>query len=130
MTQQNPHPSERPVVLGGARNAQHVPLEDRQRQEQSLRQWQDQQAGSLKRVAGRARVRNVIVTAFGSFLILAFLWVQIQGGRVDSPSLILIPAVLAVILVALAAILPPSREVSQVLRQYKKNRRAERKDRG
>lgn len=127
MSQQNPQMPRQPIVLGEARNAQHATLEDQQQHAQAVRQWQDEQAGTLRRQAGKARVKNVAVTAFGSFLILAFLWFQVQVGRIDPPALILIPTALAIVLVALAAILPPWRDVSNALRQHKKNRRAERK---
>ena len=125
MTHQYPQPPQHPMVLGGARNAQHVPLEERQRHQRALRQWQDQQADDLKRRAAKARIKGVAVTALGSFLILAFLWVQMQAGRIDPPELILVPTALAVILIALAAILPPWRDVAKALRQHRKNRRAE-----
>lgn len=125
---QNPQSPQQPMVLGDARDNQHVSLEDQQRHQQAVHQWQDQQAKGLKRSAGKARLKNVVVTALGSFLILGLLWVQAQAGRIDPP-LILIPTALAVILVALAAVLPPWPDVAKALRVHKKNRRAERKRR-
>lgn len=130
MVEQNPQTPQQPMVLGEARNPQHVTLEDQQRHAQAVRQWQDEQASTLTRQAGKARVKNVAVTAFGSLLILAFLWFQIQAGRIDPPVLILIPTALAVVLVALAAFLSPWRGVAKALRQHKKSRRAERERQG
>lgn len=124
MTQQNHQSPQPPLVLGGARNAPNGPLEASRRQQQ-VRQWQDQQASNLRRQAGKARAKNVAVLALGSALILAFLWAQAQAGRIDPPALILVPTVLALVLVVLAAILPPWREVAQALRQHKRNRKAE-----
>lgn len=126
---QNPQDPQRPLVLGDARNAQHVSLEERQRHQQALRQWQDHQAKGLKRSAGKARAKSVAVTTVGSLLLLGFLWVQGEAGRVD-PALILIPTALAVVLVALAAVLSPWPDVAKALRQHKKNRRAERRRKG
>lgn len=127
MTHQDPQPPQHPMVLGGARNAQHVPLEERQRRQEAMRQWQDHQASTLKRQTAKARIKNVSVIALGSILVLAFLWVQSQAGHIDPPELILIPTALAVILVALAATLPPWRDVAKALRQHKKARRAEKR---
>lgn len=124
---QDPQSPQRPMVLGGARSDQHVPLEERQRRQEAVRQWQDHQASALKRQTAKARIKNVSVIALGSILVLAFLWVQSQAGRIDPPELILIPTALAVILVALAATLPPWRDVAKALRQHKKARRAEKR---
>lgn len=124
---QDPHSPQRPMVLGGARSDQHVPLEEQQRRQEAMRQWQDHQVSTLKRQAAKARIKNVSVIALGSILVLAFLWVQSRAGRIDPPELILIPTALAVLLVALAAILPPWRDVAKALRQHKKARRAEKR---
>lgn len=124
---QDPQLPQRPMVLGGARSDQHVPLEEQQRRQEAMRQWQDHQVSTLKRQTAKARIKNVSVIALGSILVLAFLWVQSQAGRIDPPELILIPTALAVILVALAATLPPWRDVAKALRQHKKARKAEKR---
>lgn len=129
MTHGDPQSSQHPMVLGGARDGQHMTLEERQRRQQATRQWQDQQASNLKRQAGKARLKNVSVTALGALMVLGFLWVQSRAGRIDPPELILIPTALAVVLIALAAVLPPWRDVAKALRQHKKNRRAEKRQR-
>lgn len=126
MTEQYQNP-QTPTVLGGARNPEHVSLEDQQRHHQAVRQWQDDQAKNLKRLAFRARVRNTLIIAAGSALVLAFLYVRVQAEPIDPPALILIPTALAVTLVASAAVMPPWRDVSQMLRMHKRVRRAEQK---
>lgn len=127
MTTPDPRTPQHPIVLGDARDAQHMSLEDRQRHQQAVRGWQDQQASHLNRQAAKARLKAFAATTFGSLLILGFLAIQVQKGRVDPPALILIPTVLALVLIVATLVLPPWPDVAKALRQHKKARRAEKR---
>lgn len=126
MTTPNTQPPEQPMVLGDARNAQHVSLEEHQRRQETVRQWQDQQATHLKRQTAKMRLKAFGATAFGSLLILGFLWVQTQGGRIE-PSALILPTALAIILCALTLVLSPMRSATKALRQHRKNRKIEKR---
>lgn len=124
MSDQHQAPRE-PMALGGARSPGHVPLEERQRRQQALHQWQDHQARHLKRETRKARAKAIAATTAGSLLILGLLWLQ----RAE-PFALLIPAVLAVVLIASSAILSPWPDVAKALRQHRRARRAERNREG
>lgn len=115
----NTSPPQNPAILGSDCS---TPSEEQHNHRQAIREWQDQQAHHLKRQVAKARLKAFAASSLGSLLILGFLVIQVQTGRVNPPSLIMVPAALAFTLIVATLVLSPMPDVTKVLRQHKKNR--------
>lgn len=117
---------QQPISLGGARDPQHMTLEEHRQRQQAVRQWQDQQASEIKRLERRATIKGVVMTLVGSAVIMGFLWLQVAAGRIDPPALIALPGSFCVMLLILVIALPAHPNAAKALRLHKKSRRVER----